>query len=102
VTGATGPTGVFGTTVVRTNDNAATLRSDDILPVVVACDAGEVLLGGGFMVEAEVNRQIDLAQVIPIQSGPTAQPPNGWGAQIIATANTGLVTLHAFVFCAVP
>jgi hypothetical protein len=86
--------------VVRTNDNSGTLGSDDILPVVVACDAGEVLLGGGFMVEAQVDRQIDLAQVIQIQSGPTAQP-NEWQAGIIATANTGMVTLHAFVVCVV-
>jgi hypothetical protein len=101
VTGATGPTGVFGTTVERTNDNAGTLRTDDVLLVFVACDADEVLLGGGFTVEAELGRQVDLAQVIPIQSGPTTQP-NEWAARIIATANTGVVTLRAFVTCAVP
>ena len=101
MTGATGPTGVFGTTVMRTNDNSDTLKSDDILSAVVACNADEVLLGGGFMVEAQMDRQADLAQVIPTENGPTAQP-NEWQAQIIATANTGVVTLHAFAFCAVP
>jgi hypothetical protein len=68
--------------------------------VIASCDAGEVLLSGAFAVEAEMDRQTDLAQVIPIQSGPTVQ--NEWVARVIATANTGTVTLVVSVVCAEP
>jgi hypothetical protein len=101
VTGPTGPAGAVGAAVLRTSATSGTLGSDDILTAVVACDAGEVLLGGGFTIEAEVERQIDLAQVIPIQSGPTTLP-NTWEARLIATANTGVVTLNVFATCAAP
>ena len=101
VTGATGPAGVFGTTVVRTDSAGDALGTNDTLDVHVSCAPGEVLLGGGFNVQAQVDRKADLGQVIPIQSGPTIIP-NQWQASIIATANTGVMTLEAFVFCGVP
>jgi hypothetical protein len=101
VTGPTGPTGGLSTIVVQTNFKAASLHTDDILSVIAACAANEVLLSGGFMVEPEMTRQSDLGQVVPIQSGPTVQP-NEWQSQIIATADTGMVTLVVSVVCAVP
>jgi hypothetical protein len=101
VTGATGPPGAAGTTVVRTDSSADALGTNDTLDVLVSCEPGEVLLGGGFNVQAQLDRKDDLGQVIPIQSGPTIVP-NQWQASIIATANTGVMTLEAFVLCGGP
>lgn len=73
----------------------------DILQAIASCDPGEVLLSGGFTVEAETD-QTDLEKVVPIQSGPTSNP-NEWVVGIIGTdQTTGVVTLTAFVICAGP
>jgi hypothetical protein len=99
VTGPTGPTGALGTTVVRDSLDGLMFTPGDILQVIASCDPGEVLLSGGFTVEAA---DPDLVNVVPIQSGPTAQP-NEWVARIIGTGSTtGVVTLRGFVVCAVP
>ena len=101
MTGPTGPTGAISTTVVRDFFDGGTLDPGDIVSVIANCDAGEVLLSGGFTVLA-LSDQADLEKMVPIQSGPISNP-NEWQAQIIGTGSTtGLVELHAFVVCAVP
>jgi hypothetical protein len=99
--GGSGSSGAISTTVVRDFLDGATLDPGVIVSVIANCDAGEVLLSGGFTVLA-LRDQADLEKMVPIQSGPTSNP-NEWQAQIVGTGSTtGLVELHAFVVCAVP